>query len=297
MSLVTSAPMQAHAAGSACVPGSLWAEGTAGKRLASDWLRAADGAERPIVTRADFPAGTTTWFMNPSLSPDGTRVIFTRIAKDGKAELWLKSVAGGAPVRVTNQVQDGYASGWSPDGTRFAFFQTTGGNLDLAVVKATGNAAPEIIRTRTGGGLPDWSPDGQWLTSADEKGLWHLISPDGKRERELGEISSSYLAFSRDGRSLFGIRSAAGELSLIAYDLDTSTMRAIKALDKSLAPVTGLNPGRRYTLTPDGKSLAYSVRRNPIEEIWRMPAFKAPPTCNWEVRSCSSCPGHSTSAT
>ena len=54
------------------------------------------------MTKGDFPAGTTAWFMNPTLSPDGRGLIFTRIPHDTPARLWLKPVAGGAPVRVTN---------------------------------------------------------------------------------------------------------------------------------------------------------------------------------------------------
>ena len=42
------------------------------------WVRSLDGSDRPVVTAADFPAGTNKSFMNPSLSPDGDRLIYTR---------------------------------------------------------------------------------------------------------------------------------------------------------------------------------------------------------------------------
>ena len=42
------------------------------------WLHKPGQPDRPLVTARDFPPDTTQWFMGPSLSPDATRVIYTR---------------------------------------------------------------------------------------------------------------------------------------------------------------------------------------------------------------------------
>ncbi len=66
------------------------------------WVRLPDGSDRPAITTADFPAGTNRWFMNPSISPDGDRLVYVRIDQAGVERLWISSLSGGAPVRLTN---------------------------------------------------------------------------------------------------------------------------------------------------------------------------------------------------
>jgi Tol biopolymer transport system component len=47
------------------------------------WLHKPGQQERPLVTARDFPPDTTQWLWSPSLSPDATRVIYTRNARNG----------------------------------------------------------------------------------------------------------------------------------------------------------------------------------------------------------------------
>ena len=116
--------------------------------------------------------------------------------------------------------------------------------------------------------LPDWSPAGDWITLRDNKG-WSLISPDGKTTKFLGKIATSHLAFSKDGKLLYGIR--LGETAadrernnlfsldpVTLFSLDPVTLRqtVIKELDKDLRPFTDFRPGIRFSLGPDGKSIS-----------------------------------------
>jgi Tol biopolymer transport system component/DNA-binding winged helix-turn-helix (wHTH) protein len=48
------------------------------------WMRSADGSDQPLITQKDFPGNPTRVLMNPSLSPDGKRVIFTRCSERGR---------------------------------------------------------------------------------------------------------------------------------------------------------------------------------------------------------------------
>ena len=70
------------------------------------WLHEANTIDRPVVAAADFPAGTTEWLMAPALSPDGTRVVYARVeAGTTTSTLWMSGVAGGTPIRLTNDTQ------------------------------------------------------------------------------------------------------------------------------------------------------------------------------------------------
>jgi dipeptidyl aminopeptidase/acylaminoacyl peptidase len=76
-------------------------------------------APRRSITEKDI--FDFVWVANPQLSPDGTRVAFTRVSVDEKrtgyeSSIWTVSVSGGeTPVRMTNGRHDGQPR-WSPDG-------------------------------------------------------------------------------------------------------------------------------------------------------------------------------------
>jgi Tol biopolymer transport system component len=111
------------------------------------WLREADGSERPVVTAADFPPATNQGFLSPAISPDGERVIYQRVDASGVSRLWISSVSGGPPLRLTNAEPDSEASGsWSPDGGRFVYLQAKSGKKSLLIVKTSGNATPEALK-------------------------------------------------------------------------------------------------------------------------------------------------------
>lgn len=71
------------------------------------WLHEPPKPDRPLVTTDDFPTATAA-FMAPALSPDGERVIYVRAEVGSKLSLWMSSVAGGPPERVTNEVVSEY---------------------------------------------------------------------------------------------------------------------------------------------------------------------------------------------
>ncbi|MGB6133291.1 MAG: protein kinase [Acidobacteriaceae bacterium] len=243
------------------------------------WLRGTDRSVRPVVTAADFPEGRTKWFMNPALSPDGGRLIFGRIAQDGVPRLWIQSLAGGAPVRLTNSEADGeYSSVWSPDGTRFAYLQFFSGKLSLMVVRTTGSAPPVELKKDVMRFLPDWSPSGEWITYRVEKGL-NLISPDGKTTKFLGKIETDYLAFSKDGKLLYGIQTETeadqNRATLFSLDRVTLKQKPIRELGKDLLPDSNFRESIRFSLAPDGKSFVYSTSKY-RSELWMLQGYRQP---------------------
>jgi serine/threonine protein kinase len=135
------------------------------------WVRNADASEHPVVSFADFPPGDTVSLSNPALSPDGGRLIYNRW--DNKtARLWISSLSGGSPIRLTNsETGDEHNGSWSPDGTRFAYLKTHAGNTSLMTVKTRGGAAPAILKDGIEGRSIAWSPTGKWIAYADEQRL------------------------------------------------------------------------------------------------------------------------------
>ena len=246
------------------------------------WLHKPGQPDRPLVTARDFPPDTTRWFMGPSLSPDATRVIYTRIERHGPAQLWMSAVAGGAPVRLVNAGADSkHGASWSPDGNWFVYWEfNQAGGFSLNKVKTTGQAEPEVLKAsvdRSEEWLPVWSPSGEWILHSD--GGVKLISPDGKTTRDLSSKSAVARAFSADGRTIYGIRQvAADRLELFSMSVAAGTEKTIGPLGEEYLPASFLRPALRLSLTPDGRSLTYGTARY-TSNLWLMEGLDtvAPP--------------------
>jgi Tol biopolymer transport system component/predicted Ser/Thr protein kinase len=244
------------------------------------WVRSG-GVDRPVVTMDTFPPGITTGFMTPALSPGGDRLIFTRIDKDQRVANWISSVAGGAPVRLTNADAIEVAGTWAPDGSAVAYLQYGGATGGLMTVKASGEATPTKLRENAGGFVPSWSPDGRWiLYREDGGGGWALISPDGKSQRAIGEPKAVAMTFSGDSTKLYGIRMDQGKSTLFSVDLATNASRTIGELARDFTPRSFSNPGLRMSLSPDGKSVMYPAFRR-TRNLWMMEGFEG---LNWSER-------------
>src|SRR5215472_3411672 len=113
------------------------------------------------------------WVADPELSPDGTRVAFTRVNVDEKrtgyeTSVWTAAANGNeAPLRMTNGKHDAQPR-WSPDGKYLVLVR--GGDKDetgkpkppqLAMLSLAGGEARTITELPKGVSNPVWSPDGK----------------------------------------------------------------------------------------------------------------------------------------
>lgn len=150
------------------------------------------------------------WVANPQLSPDGTRVAFTRVNVDEKrtgyeTSIWMVSTSGDEPpVRMTNGKHDTQPR-WSPDSKRIAFVR--GGEKDetgkpkpsqIAMLSLAGGEAWIITDLPKGATGPVWSPDGKriaFLSSTTlediEKARHNKDSAKSKDAREPEAIKGS----------------------------------------------------------------------------------------------------------
>jgi hypothetical protein len=90
---------------------------------------------------------------------------------------------------------------------------------------------------------------------------------------------------SPDSKKLYGIRADQGPLSqakneLFSLDLATNQSKAIAEIPRDFTPVSFDNPGLRFTLSPDGKSILYPAFRR-SGSLWMMEGFDG---LNWSER-------------
>jgi Tol biopolymer transport system component len=115
------------------------------------------------------PASHGWWFMAPSFSPDGRRIIFHMPrgrGADTRWDIWTVPVAGGEP---TLMVPDASTGVYGPDGEQLSYLDSPRGvwsSSRLMVADAAGSA-PKVLVQGDEIAFPRWSPSGTSIAYAD----------------------------------------------------------------------------------------------------------------------------------
>jgi hypothetical protein len=144
------------------------------------------------------------------------------------------------------------------------------------IARTSGQASPARVVEVKHSFIPNWSPDGQWVSFRQDQ--WMLISPDGKTTRTIGDFATPDLAFSRDSKTLYGINPVPpSSQNLFSIDIATNKLTVIKDLGTENAPYSSWNPAIRFSLSPDGKSIVYGVRSPRTQSsLWMLEGFAKP---------------------
>ena len=191
----------------------------------------------------------------PSVSPDGSRVVFYSLS-DAMA-LWLVRTDGTGLRRLTPlSDQAKYRSPqWSPDGLTIAFHSNRGGKYQIWTTDTAAKAFTQVTHAGTLTIYPFWSPTGDRIGYVD---LGHGVSslsvgnPKAGSEMLLAGDLMVRPAWSPDGRHIAGtLPPAAGGSGIVVYSLDT------RAMDK-ISPF-----GDAPQWLPDGRRMVF-VWRNKL---------------------------------
>ena len=146
--------------------------------------------------------------MEPRLSPDGTRVVFSA-DWEGPPNLYIADVDGGEPqVLVPFDRTQQWAGGWTPDGRQVVYAKRNDTfGMDIWVVDVATGARQPILATPFEESRPAVSPNGRWLAYASNASgrqeVYLRAFPKGTWQIRMSMDGGTDPVWRNDGRELF----------------------------------------------------------------------------------------------
>jgi DNA-binding winged helix-turn-helix (wHTH) protein/Tol biopolymer transport system component len=223
------------------------------------------------LTRLTYGAGLQT---DVSWSPDGRRVAYAW-NRDGNFDIWVQSIDGGDPTRVTSSPVDERQPAWSPNGQRLVFRSESDGG-GLFTVDLQGGSARRIAPY---GRRPAWMPDGRDVVFLDDDSprAAFVVAGDGGEaprrilETELSRTIWRASAIHPEGR--VSVIAPKGIPEGVFFVADRTNSR-FSAVDTSAAVPFGLlepDTLRNLTWNSSGTGLIVEALSDGVPTLWRVP--------------------------
>ena len=161
-----------------------------------------------------------------------------------QVHIWRINADGSNPVQLTDGVFDRYPA-CSPDGKWVYYYETNGPHFSRRVPVEGGKSEP----------VPASDVQGMYGFGAGE-----AISPDGKR-----------LIINADITPPENPQAAVSKLVLVALDPSSQAAPLLLQPDRRIAGGGGTGFSNALTFTPDGKSVAYIVRDQGVDNVFVQP--------------------------
>jgi len=188
----------------------------------------------------------------PSISPDGKRVMYVKMLGPGEYELWVSDLDGSNKLKLATSGRLGTGS-WSADSSQLSFTDFTGGEFKGFLVRADGRDLRQIERTEASFVNMTWSVDAKtlYLSSGVKESKWSVwrANGDGSQPEKFLEEGCLVTDASPDGKYLLGEIFTGEDVGI--YQISLADKRRETLLPGVVTFVA------RYA--PDGKSFVYPV--------------------------------------
>ena len=221
-------------------------------------------------------SGEAGQYIDVALSPDGSRLAYSRPTDGGTRQVWILDLARGTDTRFSFVPGGAWSPAWSPDSRYLAFSGINGTGLFVKDLSNTGDATP-LSRQGASTTVNQWSPDGRFLlydVAGHGFDLFALLNPIGGGERSQvpvanSEFNETHGQISPDSRWVAYASDESGRPEVYVRPFPAVEGRAGKWLVSSSG---GTQPhwrgdGRElYYIGPDRKIIAVDVKTGPVFE-------------------------------
>lgn len=269
--------------------------------LSAQWRTAAENQYRPLMADRVAPGESGTLLLSPetgagtqniapSISPDGSRLLYISERDLFSFDLFLADARTGETIRkLSSAAADAHtdalrfidsSGSWSPDGDRVAFVVFANGRNEIVIVES--DRGRELRRIRVSRELgeitgPSWSPDGERLVfSGQANGSTDLYLLDLTTEAVTALTQDRHAVlqpvFSPDGRTIAFVsdrgpetdfdRLIYSDMQIAFFDVETREIRTLELFGN----IRHINP----QFTPDGQGLYFISDPDGFSDIFRL---------------------------
>jgi TolB protein len=228
-------------------------------------------AQRSAVSQAYQLTHTAKY--DPSLSPDGARMVYITVI-DGREQLFIMSVDGTGSRQLTRDDADHEDPAWSPDGKSIAFVYVRDKLEIISLLNADGSGMQHLTPESVRAIHPNWSPDGSKLAYCTDDDL----APPRKNDADILFIDmhtrrittlitggvNTYPSWSPDGKRM-AFRRMLGEMNSEVFIANADGTDA-----RNLTNHPAFDGWPSWS--PDGTRIAFASNRNSSYQIFTMSA-------------------------
>ncbi len=235
------------------------------RRITTLWLVPVDGSAAPRLLTAEGVSST-----NPQWSPDGQTLAFVSSRGEGaRAQIWLLSMAGGEPRKLSDLKNGVGVYQWSPQGDRFVVLSRTGPSDFGKTASDVRHYTNSIYKFNDTG----------WF---DDKRS-HLFTVDAKSgiaaQLTFGQDADDLdPQWSPDGSTIAFVSNRTGKQFEGSHDTDVFTISANRGPLMKISDHTEADNSPRFS--PDGKTIAFLGSSKPRQhpKIYLAPATGGAPS-------------------
>jgi serine/threonine protein kinase/Tol biopolymer transport system component len=228
--------------------------------------------------------GDTGYYVNPSISPDGTKTAVERFEANLQVgDIWLYDNARNTASRFTYQPGLYTSLSWSPDGSKLAFSTNRNSGNGLYVKSTTGSGGEDLLVQSSFFKAPlDWSPDGRLLVYFEQVAAGNLqiffyrFSDRRSIPFSNNRFNENFASFSPDGKRIAFMSDSSGRQEIYVRPISGSGIWQIST-NGGFRPRWSRDGKRIYYIDPNQKIMTVEIKENSNFEFGQPEEFFALP--------------------